>query len=640
MKYCFFIFLLLSCFSPFAQTENIARLRQKISQATNEKSKLTSYILLLEEHESIFKDSLQPIASRCLSLARSLQDKTAEGYAWLGIINAQLRNDNPNTADSIIHNTLKNYTLSISREADIVLRLNLAAAGILAANADYEGTVASLLSIAQDAENVGNYSVLSRCFNELGVISYNLNELPQALQYFQRALSYNDRNPNAKQALAYARINMAMVYSWQEQFDTAQHYLSAAIATCKQIENLYYLANAYSVQANIYKWSGRMPLAEAALLRMVSLREKTEGNLSFSNEQLSLGNYYVHSKNYHKAISIYQEGLAYHAAKRASGMAPNFELLLHYYEGLAKSYSATGPRNDYENALKQIISIKDSVADKSSALAIADMQTKYEVQKKETTIMMQELALSRKNILFYGSLLVSFFGLIIGWLLFKAYQRKSRMRIEAEIRHTASAVKEAEEGERRRIAADLHDNLGSYAAGIKSSADELKSTLFLQPQPALDLLQENAQQMVALLSDTIWAMRHTEMNLSGICDRVKLLFQRMRPNFKTIEMRVSETLVNDATFSPTQSYHLLMIVQEAINNALRHSHCQHLLISVSCDNIWSISIKDDGIGITKTDKQLERGNGIQNMQQRAQNIPCMLEWKSLESGTVVIIQQA
>ncbi len=640
MKCCALIaLLLLLCVSLFAQTEKIVLLRRQIALATDNRNRLTTYLLLLREHESIFKDSLQPIAQRSLTLAQALHDKPAAGYASLGIINAQLRYDNPRTADSIIREGLQHYSINRSPEADIALRLRLAGTSLLASKADYESAVAALLSIANDAEKLGNYSVLSRCFNELGVIAYNLNELPQALIYFKRALSYNDQNPDALQAQSYAWINMAMVYAWQEQFDTAQQLLSAAIPVCKQLENLYYLANAYAVQANVYKWSGRLPAAESAMLQMVALREKTEGNLSFSNEQLGLGNFYIYAKNYQKAIAIYQAGLSYHEARRAAGMAPNYELLLRYYEGLSKAYSATGPRDNYENALKQIIALKDSVADKSSAEAIADMQAKYEVQKKETTIIEQKLALTQKNFLFYGSLCLSMLGILIGWLLFRAYRRKSRLRLEAEKRHAEGAVKEAEEAERRRIAADLHDNLGSYAAGIKSNADELKRTM-PQTLPALDLLQENAQQMVALLSDTIWAMRRSDMKLSELCDRVKLLIQRLLPSYPNIDLRVAETLETDTSFSPTQSYHLLMMVQEAINNALRHSRCRHILISFECNQAWSISIRDDGTGMAVAGQQQEGGYGKQNMQQRAQSIPCKLEWKTDTAGTVVLITQA
>ncbi len=127
-------------------------------------------------------------------------------------------------------------------------------------------------------------------------------------------------------------------------------------------------------------------------------------------------------------------------------MPPNYELLLHYYEGLGKAYLSLNARDDYEHALQQIIALKDSLAAKSSAEAITEMQTKYEVQKKETTIIAQKLDITRKNFLFYGSLLLTAFGVLISWLLFRAYRRRSRLRLEEEKRHATQAVKRCRRG--------------------------------------------------------------------------------------------------------------------------------------------------------------------------------------------------
>ncbi len=267
--------ILLQAVTLSAQTEKIARLRRQEAAATNDYGRLDVQLHLLDEHESLFKDSLAPVAMRCLALAQSLHDIPATGYATLGLINAQLRQDNPRAADSIIATSLPGYPLSNTRLADVHLRLRLAQAGLLAVKADYEGAVKGLLAIIRDAEKAGDNAVLSRAFNELGVISYNRNELPQALEYYGKALSYNDRNPQADQARAYAYINIAMVNAWQEHYDTALRYLSLAKPICDRLENLYYLANAYAVEVNAYKWSGHLPQAEAAMLRMVALRERT-----------------------------------------------------------------------------------------------------------------------------------------------------------------------------------------------------------------------------------------------------------------------------------------------------------------------------------------------------------------------------
>ena len=620
-----------------AQTEKIALLRSAEMTATSPVTRLKAALLLLEEHESLFKDSLTPLAQRTMTLAGSAGDKPAVGKATLGLVNAYLRSDNPSAADSLIRESLSKYPLGDKGLANVQLKLRLARAGILASRADYEGAVKDLLAVAQDAERLQDFAILSRAYNELGVISYNRNELPQALDYYRKALSLGDRHAQKEQVEAYAYINIAMVHGWIEHYDSALHYLALAKPICERLQNLYYLANAYSVEGNIYKWSKRLPQAEAAMLKMVALREKTEGSITFSNEQLSLANFYVYAKDFAKAIAIYKEGLVYSAARTTAGIPTNYELVLHYYEGLAKCYSATSARKDYETALQQIIAFKDSLNTKNATDAIAEMQTKYEVQKKETTIIAQKLEITRKNFLFYGSLLLTALGILIGWLLFRAYRRKSRLRLEEEKRHAAQAVKDAEEAERKRIAADLHDSLGSYAASIKSNADEMKRSQS-QPMTALDLLQTNAQQMVSLLSDTIWAMRKEHLKLSDISDRIKVVLQRLRANYPDVSLRVEEDLDNDVELPPIHAYHLFMIIQEAVNNALRHSGGGRVTVSFRDGYDWEVRISDNGVGFKKGASGSDGGNGLQNMRARAESMGCSIEWKALSpQGTEVCL---
>ncbi|MEO6831906.1 MAG: ATP-binding protein [Chitinophagaceae bacterium] len=642
MRQLFLFLLIFQVFALSAQTEKIAALQASERNAKDLGEILKAEISLLHEHESLYKDSLLPLATRTLKYAEKLKNKTAIGIATLGIIHAHLRTDNVTAADSLIEKSLVQFPLKVAATKEIHLKILLEKTNVLAARADYEKAVKLLFEVIHEAEDAKLYALLSKGFNELGVISYNRNELEKALEYYQKALSYNELNPEKNEASAYAFINIALVDAWQEHYDSALHYIALAKPLCEQIQNLYYLANAYVVEANIYKWSGRMPQAEKAMLQMVALREKTEGSITFSNEQLGLANFYVYAKEYQKAIAIFKSGLEYAKTRTAIGSPSNYELNLRYYEGLAKCYHAITARDDYEDALQHVIAYKDSLNEKNSENAIAEMQTKYEVQKKETTIIAQKLDITRKNILFYGSLGLLALAAIIAWLLFRNYRRKNEMKLfllqEEEKKKAETAVREAEESERKRIASDLHDNLGSYAASIKSNADELKRNP-VEAAPVLDLLQTNAQQMVSLLSDTIWAMRKSSLQLSDISDRVKLMFQRLRPNYSSVHMRVTEGDEEATELLPAHAYHLFLIIQEAVNNALRHSHCHELVVEISGGLEWSVRIRDNGTGLSINPEASLSGNGLINMKARAENMECSLEWKAvLPQGTEVEIR--
>mgnify|MGYP003390257496 CR=1 FL=1 len=94
---------------------------------------------------------------------------------------------------------------------------------------------------------------------------------------------------------------------------------------------------------------------------------------------------------------------------------------------------------------------------------------------------------------------------------------------EEEKRLAAEAIKEAEENERKRIAADLHDSLGAYAASVVSNIEFIKQDkLDAQSSTAMQELRNNSQAMVAQLSDTIWVLKKDVRSITGISDRLKI----------------------------------------------------------------------------------------------------------------------
>ncbi len=157
-----------------------------------------------------------------------------------------------------------------------------------------------------------------------------------------------------------------------------------------------------------------------------------------------------------------------------------------------------------------------------------------------------------------------------------------------------------------------------------------------QPMPVLELLQTNAQQMVSLLSDTIWAMRKERLKLSDISDRVKVVMQRLRPNYPEVVLRVEEDLAGDAVLLPVHAYHLFMIIQEAVNNALRHSGGNRVSVSFQGGDDWRVGITDNGVGFTKTVRSRDGGNGLHHMRERAESMGCAIEWRAVSpQGTMV-----
>jgi signal transduction histidine kinase len=80
---------------------------------------------------------------------------------------------------------------------------------------------------------------------------------------------------------------------------------------------------------------------------------------------------------------------------------------------------------------------------------------------------------------------------------------------------------------------------------------------------------------------------------------------------------------------------LYLILKEAINNAIKHSKCSIIHLDANArKDVIEVSVTDDGIGLDENN--IDHGNGIKNIKQRAESIGGRVKWKSSPSqGTSV-----
>jgi len=639
---CILLFALLAGITAVGQTHKIAVLRQAVLAEAQPAKRFDVLWQLLEEHESIRKDSLAAFTAEINKLARDLNEKPALIKAGMAQVNLFLRQDRLEAATHLTDSLLSLVDSSRNEEQELFVKLSLQRVNCYAAGSRYQAAVDILYRLLPLTESLKDSFSQAQCMNALGVIDYNLDKLDDEKKWCNRLLSLCGNEPRFDKVRTYTYINLSALYSWVGQFDSARYYIDMAFPLCKKIENLYYLANAYMVEADLYKWSGEPAKAESPMLKAIAIREQTEGNIIFSNEQLALGNMYLNIKQYEKAAAIYNHGIRYAIdSLRAKGTPINYDILLQYYKGLAKTYKLTARHELYATALEKIMEVQDSLNKLNSETAMAEMQTKYNVQLKDNTIIRQKLDITQKNVLLYGSLLLLALSAVIAWLLFRNYSRRQKMKLylvqAAEKQKAEWAVKEAEEKERKRIAADLHDNMGSYAAGIKANVEELMTKTETHTS-VMEHLRSNSQQMVALLGDTIWALKKEALSLSAISDRLKLFVQRLRASHPQISFTVKEQIAYDPKLPPIQAYHLFMAVQEAVNNAVRHSGGTEIVIGIISDADWHISITDNGTGMNGANPSPEGGNGCYNMRMRAEESGWSVIWEQAQPhGTCVIV---
>lgn len=212
-----------------------------------------------------------------------------------------------------------------------------------------------------------------------------------------------------------------------------------------------------------------------------------------------------------------------------------------------------------------------------------------------------------------------------------------------ELRRLAAHQDLIKENERKRIAQEIHDELGGLLTGIKAYVS-VSMDRTIQAGGATDPLLKDA----ADLADTaIQAVRRVINDLRpSVLDQLGV-WEALEWYASQIELRSNLTCeclvapdIAALTLSAEQSTMLFRIVQESLTNVVRHAGASHVCIRVTRqDGVLDINIKDNGTGISN-DRLLNRDSwGILGMMERARNFGGQLTITGTErQGTAVSLR--
>jgi signal transduction histidine kinase/ligand-binding sensor domain-containing protein len=220
------------------------------------------------------------------------------------------------------------------------------------------------------------------------------------------------------------------------------------------------------------------------------------------------------------------------------------------------------------------------------------------------------------------------FGLII-YTVVKYFAKQKLAKQLQELK-----IQQELEVERQRISRDLHDNMGAYTSALIANVQKVKNN---QGQTEdLDKMQSNAESILGSLRDTIWVLNNKEISVHELNDQFKNYVFKVLRNFEDISFHAEETITNNKILSSTTALHIHKILQEIIQNIIKHSKATQVQYTVSTTHRVTFSIQDNGIGFAP-DKEVF-GNGLGNMQWRAKEADMEMQIHSIKGqGTMITL---
>jgi two-component system NarL family sensor kinase len=450
--------------------------------------------------------------------------------------------------------------------------------------------------------------------------SISINYLIKALPIFIK---------NNDEALEYQTyIEFGVLYFKQDEFKKAlYYYLKAKYINDNVLENPSYTAGLYNYIGLCYDEMGDKTKAIDYFNKAINEYTDLEMYTELAMLEFNLGNLHIGIKQANEGI--------YHLEKAKKIAIENQDQyrLSRCYELLSDAYALKG---DYLKAYNYYVlhaNISDSLLNLEKVKQIAEMNVLYETEKKVQEIELlnaeNNLKEARNKLLLIGSvfLLIGIIVLIYIYIQRTRIAKKNEEIAQQKIKNlineqeikTIDAMMEGQEEERKRIAVDLHDRLGSMLSTVKLLFSALDSKI----DRALD---ENKQQYTKanqLLDEACAEVRRISHNLStGMVSNfgLRAALEELSDSIDNSGLITCKLNVYglEERLNTKLEIAIYRMTQEIINNILKHAKATKISIQLNkTDESISISIEDNGIGFNVEEKKKSGGLGLASIEARA-----------------------
>ncbi len=506
----------------------------------------------------------------------------------------------------------------------------------------YQGDFPSAMNIAQkglnyaekrkEPENILLYS------NNIGNIFYRQGNLKEAEKNYLAALSIAEEQ-GMPEKIASTCLNLADIYIVSKDSARIFQYVERAVSLYRDhLNDAAFSSRRHRYPFALYKKAEYFDLTarpDSAIRYVQQALDLCHSDLQCDlfdviNYYLLAGKLNLESKNYAVSGAFFQRALS---AALQTGHKENTR---DSYKALSDIYQAVGK---YDSALyffKQYNYLKDEITNTESRTAIARIQGEFDVAKKDEVIARQT---NLRNII------IGIFAvfLITAGFLYNRYRLRQRNRYQQELNRQQNelfnAISLAQEQERKRIAQDIHDSLGSVLSAAKLKMAEVKDG---KPELGKDLLFVSA---IGLLDEASAELRNISHNIMpatlsklGLVPALKNLSEKISSHRGLQVSFVAHAFEN--RLDEQTEISIYRIILELINNVVKHAEATRATVQlIRYPDYINITVEDNGKGFDKSRVVEEKaGIGLGSVAARVEYLKGKMDIDSMTGkGTTVMV---
>ncbi|MES1223849.1 MAG: histidine kinase, partial [Bacteroidota bacterium] len=507
-------------------------------------------------------------------------------------------------------------------------------------NNNFNKSIEYALKAKDVAEREKDLTLLARMYNNIAGIYNHFNRPKNAIDYTLKCLDIAEKEKDSTTFSNY-NVSASETYGNLRQFDKAVIYAKKGIEYGKKFNNTRSVMNGLNNLSVCYSQLNRLDSAVEINIQQLELAKQQQDvvytnyaliNLCYNNfrngNKKAVKDHADELRQYIKNLPdkqlsaeanvafafslIGQQKYGPAATELENGIKiakteNNNNTLENLYKAYSVLYYLQGQIKDAELYIYRADSVVNIKNLEELNLYAQDLETKYETEKKEDQIKLQQAQLKQRSILNYFLIAGALALLLISLLTYRNYKHRQKLQqakideLETEKQLTATeAVLRGEEQERTRLAKDLHDGLGGMLSGIKFSLSNMKESLIMTPDNA-----QAFERSIDMLDSSIKEMRRVAHNMMpeilvkyGLDTAVKEFCSEIGRS-GAIQVHYHSVGISEAAITQTTAVTIYRIVQELVNNVLKHAQAKNVLVQLhhsEQEKLIAVTVEDDGKG--------------------------------------------
>jgi len=493
---------------------------------------------------------------------------------------------------------------------------------------NYETAIQNYFQALKIFEKLNDSAKTAQTLSNIGALYIDLGDYDKMLIYTEKALAIHRKTGN-KMGIASNLTNMADYYFLKKDSVKTIGLLTEAQ---KLFHELHAIINEVNVLGSIGDYYSEFQNNQNKAIRIYeqSLNLLTHGdNNNFwmdGYRKISLA--YYRKNEYQKAVDYVQKAVEVTDSTNLDYVRMNYYLLTYNYIGLKNAQKAT-------DAFDKYVELTDRVYRKNQKETIAEMEVRYETEKKRSQILLLEQDKKLRNVSIIGLLIIMLLLSVRGFFFTRNLKRKRQLiekdaelkaqrisELEKEKQLTATqAILQGEEAERKRLARDLHDGLGGMLSVVKLNLTNMKGNAIL-PESDIPAYQ-NALEM---LDDSIRELRRVAHNLMPESLMRYGLKAALTDFCGGIEHVKLHYFGDDLRMEEKFEVAIYRIAQELVNNAIKHSEATLINVQVVQEATRiNLVVQDNGIGFAAESIQAGKTTGLASIRSRVESLNGQLD---------------